>query len=1514
MPLQHYQSKFAMSENMSSSATGAESPDSPVETVSDQLRILQVRYDGLVAREKRYKKSIEELQKQQVRDRRSLEQLRASLAATSGELEAVRRSWRFRVGSVLIAPASVLRGLLRRATGSTVAAPASLPAGKGAGVRASSTVPRKSYEELERLAATAPTIENAYAFARAAYFERGHVQMARQAMAGLAADRLSAPQRRLVTMLDGLHRLMTVGPAIPPRQPNSNLVVNPDRVLYCVHSAMPYLTNGYSTRTHGVAAGSRRAGVDMVVATRPGFPWDAKGAAGAARAQGRLCVSQSGVPYVFTPGPDLETLPLDHYIAAAADAFAREALRQRASVIHAASNHVTGLAALIAARRLGLPFVYEVRGLWEVTQASDRQGWESTDRYQLAVRLEGVVVREADRVLAITSELKDELVARGVEGDRIDLLPNCVDIDEFAPVERDLALVADLGLDAGVPTIGFAGSVVAYEGLDLLVEALGVVHAQGIGFNLLIVGDGAALPALKKAVQAAGIESRTRFTGRVPRARVRGLMSCMDIMPCPRRGSVVTEMVSPLKPLEAMAMAKAVLLSDVSPHLEFAGAEQDRAMLFRKDDVQDLVRALGELIEHPGLRERLGRAGRRWVVKHRTWDVAGRTLLQAYAEAARQSAALVAAEEADHPAAQLAALRLGLIADRFTTDSLGPDIAVVRPTPDGWRELLEHQPIDALLVESAWEGNDGSWTRRVGYYSDEEIAPLRDLVEHCRSQGIPTMFWNKEDPVHFSRFERTAALFDHVFTTDSDCIVRYLATPGTHARTASALPFFAQPRIHNPLPSSRPWSHDVCYAGSYYGERYAERSRQLDELLLPAAQLGLTIYDRQHFRADSPYHFPDRLSPFVKGGLDYADVVQAYKSHAVHLNVNSVEKSPTMFSRRVMEIAASGTALLSSAGRGVEETMAGTVRTVSNAEEAARWLSEWLQDEAARHDAILPPLREVLRAHTAAHRLVQALRTAGLRVRAPELARYALVCDRLDDETWAAVRRQTFPPALVVARSIDTGRPAREDAVLLDGADLKALLAERNCQWLGLLTPEHAVEDDEHFYEDLLLSTCWNQRDGMGMCWLPRAVERGAHVPLVEVGKEISPADGLVRVEVVTAPGLKGEAAIQVLSRLRLQAVVMNRFRPAELTGVTAKPAPATILVAGHDLKFLRAVMEHWERQGHRVLIDSWSGHNQHDPVRSAELLEQADLVFCEWCLGNAVWYASHKRPGQRLVVRFHAQELRSPLAAGVSHAAVDQFIFVGRHILEAAVQRYQWPAERCTVVPNYVSDDLRGPLPSGMPLPVVGLVGITPRMKRLDLALDLVAQLRQCDPRFRLLIKGRRPEEYGWMRNRPEEMAFFEAQYRRAAEDPQLAGAVDFEPFGDDMAAFYRRIGYVISVSDHESFHLSLPDGAASGAIPTTLDWLGADRIYPADWIVGSIQAMAQRILAQSTASEEEVAAYRACNAAYVESRFAECVVLSQIDACCALDARQEQASSMLPGHAANIAGPLAQPDRVVS
>lgn len=293
-----------------------------------------------------------------------------------------------------------------------------------------------------------------------------------------------------------------------------------------------------------------------------------------------------------------------------------------------------------------------------------------------------------------------------------------------------------------------------------------------------------------------------------------------------------------------------------------------------------------------------------------------------------------------------------------------------------------------------------------------------------------------------------------------------------------------------------------------------------------------------------------------------------------------------------------------------------------------------------------------------------------------------------------------------------------------------------------------------------------------------------------------------------------------------------------------------TVLVAGHDLKFLTPYIETLEAEGHNVLVDTWAGHSGHDEARSEELLERADVIWCEWGLGNAIWYSQRVAPTQKLVVRVHLQEIDMPYLRKVRMEAVDTFIFVGELIRRAAVEGHGVPAERSVVVPNFVrTEDLSLPKSAGSEH-TLGLVGIVPQRKRLDLAVDLVERLRREDPSYRLRIKGKRPEDFPWMEKRPEEMAYYQEQYARIERLNRDAGeeVVIFDPQGDDMAQWYQRIGIVLSTSDFESFHLTLADGAASGSDAVSLAWDGADLIYPDSMLFADIPSMAESLLSAGT------------------------------------------------------------------
>jgi glycosyltransferase involved in cell wall biosynthesis len=295
------------------------------------------------------------------------------------------------------------------------------------------------------------------------------------------------------------------------------------------------------------------------------------------------------------------------------------------------------------------------------------------------------------------------------------------------------------------------------------------------------------------------------------------------------------------------------------------------------------------------------------------------------------------------------------------------------------------------------------------------------------------------------------------------------------------------------------------------------------------------------------------------------------------------------------------------------------------------------------------------------------------------------------------------------------------------------------------------------------------------------------------------------------------------------------------------------LLLAGHSLSFCEGIARRARQRGATVREDRWRTHGAHEEEASAAALAWADVIHCEWCLGNAVWYSRGKRPGQRLVVRFHRMELDTPYPGEVDLDQVDAMVFVAPHVLEQACEQRGWDPEdaRFAIVPNGVDlGALQRPKPPGARYSL-GAVGYVPRLKRIDRALDLLELLRRHDRRYRLVIKGREPWEHGWMAARDEERGYYEDLSRRVEQAPGLRGAVDFESFGDDVPAFLRQVGWLLSTSEVEGHSVALAEGMASGAAPVILDRPGARDQYEERWVHGDVAAAAEAILAVESRGE---------------------------------------------------------------
>lgn len=1218
----------------------------------------------------------------------------------------------------------------------------------------------------------------------------------------------------------GQERLLKALPSVPPKTSSPAFVPQPDKVMYCAHSTGEFNSNGYSTRTTGLTKAVIDAGMDLFIAARPGYPWDSK-VTKKAPSQKRLIRDYQGVNTHFNPGVSLRNDPLDKFVQLAVDIYVREAMMNRPAVIVSASNHITALPALIAARRLGIPFIYEVRGLWEITAAADNESWLNSERFELARNLEALVANEADQVFAITEEVREELVARGATNANISILPNAANIFQYVPLPAERSSVVTQKR-AGEFLLGYAGSLVNYEGLDLLVDSIAGLPEELNHVGALIVGDGNALPALKQQVAELGLEERIRFTGRVPNDKINDYLAIFDAVVCPRKSNIVTELVSPLKPIEAMAAGRPVIGSDVSPIATLLGTDSERGLLFEADNLDSLTEQIIKLALDPKLGQNIGRRARQWTVETRTWPLVAQTFTEQVRTVQNRTAT----------GKKLKDIRMAIIADEFTTSTLKREVNLVAPTPENWRQILSAQPVDVLFVESAWAGNSETWTRKVGYYDDDQCSDLDALTKYCRKNGIPTIFWNKEDPVHFNRFRRTAKLFDVVLTTDANCLEDYWENRGGYMRALGSLPFWAQAEIHNPLGSNRPYSHSVAYGGSYYGERYAERSQELRAILEGARKQGLTIYDRQADNPESPYKFPAALQPFVQGGLTYDEMVEAYKSHPVHVNVNSVNGSPTMFSRRVFEIAACGTPLISGKSFGVTWMFDGTVPVVRSREESELITSLWMQSEADRVMDAWAPMRVTFQKHLAHHRLALALRMAGIAVEIPTLPTLGLELEKLDEGVAEQILASTIRPSEVYMAQTE-GNSAAIDMLIEHGIRTVSSEASRTAEVSVSRVQE--VLSDSHLLEDLLIAYQYGGAASVEASELDLNV-RGLPLWLKDEPSADSP---LLKMEQVKDP------LRQIHLRLRRPFNVVeeqNSVVAPEERRFTA--GDNNVLVAGHDLKFAGQIMKTVEGQGHKLNVDQWAGHAQHDSELSSQLLEDANIVFCEWSLGNLAWYSKHVKPGQRLVTRFHSQELFTDYPHKVKFKNVDRIIFVSELIRGMAIQKFGIPEEKTCVIPNSV-DTRKLDLPKNAEAKfVLGFVGMVPQMKRFDLVLDLLEELRAKDERFTLRVKGKRPEDYPWMAARAEEMAFYEAQYARIEESPLLQGAVSFDPQGDDMAQWYQQIGVAVSTSDFESFHFTLADGAASRALPVGLAWPGSEWLYPKEWLFTDTELAANRVV----------------------------------------------------------------------
>ncbi|MBB4933932.1 glycosyltransferase involved in cell wall biosynthesis [Lipingzhangella halophila] len=457
--------------------------------------------------------------------------------------------------------------------------------------------------------------------------------------------RRAEPEHRLALMTGRAVPLETTGQShsikvTPSRRTRRDDAMNDrksgqriSRILHLVTNALPHTNAGYTQRTHRIALGQRSAGLEPHVVTRPGYPLT-KGVLDA-----RSRVDVDGIPYhrllpwVAPAETEQETRAGLRYAAPLVE-------RLRPDVLHAASNHHNAELALRLGAHYGLPVVYEVRGFLEESWLS-RDPSRSTDDafYRTERARETARMEAADLVVTLGETMRADIVARGVAAEKVIVVPNAVDEEFLAPLPPGGELRAELGIGPEDFVVGTTTSCYGYEGLDLLVDAVASLRRRGVPAHALVVGDGPELGALRARAAEAGLSTAAHFPGRVPASAVRRYHAVLDIFAVPRRDERVSRLVTPLKPVEAMAGGLPVVASDVDALRELVepGVTGE---LIPPDDSGILAAQLEKLFYSQEAREAYGLAGREKVGRNRTWTAAARRYIEAYEALVQRMAGL----------------------------------------------------------------------------------------------------------------------------------------------------------------------------------------------------------------------------------------------------------------------------------------------------------------------------------------------------------------------------------------------------------------------------------------------------------------------------------------------------------------------------------------------------------------------------------------------------------------------------------------------------------------------------------------------------------------------------------------------------------------------------------------------------------------------------------------------------------------------------------------------------------
>lgn len=470
----------------------------------------------------------------------------------------------------------------------------------------------------------------ARAYRRRGYISRAITQIKEQSR--VARKRVES--QNLLQLLEGDSKVFIDGLSVEPTASIQQSAEARLDVLHVLETALPHRKSGYAYRTRNIFKTQREKGLRIAAITRPGFPWDLEFPAVIEVPVNELVEGVSITHIPLNGDPNYNKRPLHIYLEEYVQAVTQEVRALRPALLHAHSNFKNAYACLKVSKMAGIPFVYEVRGFWEDTLVSKGILDPDSQLYRGFRTCETFCMKAASAIVTLSESMREEIISRGVDTEKVFLVPNGVDVADFAYQEKREDLARAIGLKRDEVVVGYVGSFFEYEGIDLLVQAFARLQQNGFAVRLLLVGDGEVFPKIKKKCEDLNLGESAILTGRMAHDIVASYYSLIDIFVIPRRADRVCNLVTPIKPIEAMACRKTLVVSDLKALKEIVG--QNRGVCFEAGNWEALYTALAHLVPNSSLREQIAQDAYNWVMHHRKWSDVVEGYQEAYAYAKAQ--------------------------------------------------------------------------------------------------------------------------------------------------------------------------------------------------------------------------------------------------------------------------------------------------------------------------------------------------------------------------------------------------------------------------------------------------------------------------------------------------------------------------------------------------------------------------------------------------------------------------------------------------------------------------------------------------------------------------------------------------------------------------------------------------------------------------------------------------------------------------------------------------------------